>query len=30
MAGKISLESAPKALMAMDEARSAGITIINP
>ena len=30
IAGKISLESAPKALMAMDGQRSAGITIINP
>ena len=30
MAGKISLESAPKALVVMDGVRSAGITIINP
>ena len=30
MAGKITLESAPEALVAMDETRSAGITIINP
>ena len=28
--GKISLENAPKALMAMNGERSAGITIINP